>query len=206
MNLKHSIRTASVRDQESIVETITLGFASDPIARWIWPEASLYLKMMPDFVKAFGGKALEHNTAQVEEGHKAAALWLPPGTEPDGEVIDRIFGETVRSGIAEDVADMFAQMNACHPSAEACWYLPMIATDPAFVGQGVGSVLLKRGLQRCDKAGEIAYLESSNPRNISLYLRHGFEQIGEIQTGSSPKVFPMIRQPFAGAPNQNHTY
>jgi hypothetical protein len=38
-------------------------------------------------------------------------------------------------------------------------------------------------------------LESSNPKNISLYLRHGFEVIGEIQVGSSPVVTPMIRNP-----------
>ena len=29
----------------------------------------------------------------------------------------------------------------------------------------------------------MAYLESSNPRNIPLYERHGFEALGEIQVG-----------------------
>ncbi|MCA1748539.1 MAG: hypothetical protein LC634_03060 [Sphingomonadales bacterium] len=43
-----------------------------------------------------------------------------------------------------------------------------------------------------------AYLESSNPRNISLYLRHGFEIVGEIQHGSSPVMTPMLRPARAG--------
>jgi hypothetical protein len=39
------------------------------------------------------------------------------------------------------------------------------------------------------------YLESANPRNISLCLRHGFVAVGEIQAGSSPTVVPMLRLP-----------
>jgi hypothetical protein len=35
----------------------------------------------------------------------------------------------------------------------------------------------------------------SNPANVPLYRRHGFEVIGEIQVGSSPTIFQMIRHP-----------
>ena len=40
-----------------------------------------------------------------------------------------------------------------------------------------------------------AYLESSNPRNMSFYRRHGFEPLGAIQVGSSPTLVPMLRRP-----------
>ena len=40
-----------------------------------------------------------------------------------------------------------------------------------------------------------AYLEATTPRNRSLYERLGFEQIGTIQVGSSPPIFPMTRKP-----------
>jgi len=64
-----------------------------------------------------------------------------------------------------------------------------------FVGtlRQIGSRLMKHALLRIDEAGLPAYLESSNPRNIPLYERHGFEVMGEIQVGSSPVVTPMIR-------------
>ena len=42
---------------------------------------------------------------------------------------------------------------------------------------------------------ERAYLESSNPKNMSLYERHGFESMGRIQIGDSPPAHPMIREP-----------
>jgi ribosomal protein S18 acetylase RimI-like enzyme len=48
-------------------------------------------------------------------------------------------------------------------------------------------------LKRVDAEHVPAYLESSNPRNISLYRRHGFEVVTTIQLGSSPTVVPMVR-------------
>jgi ribosomal protein S18 acetylase RimI-like enzyme len=88
---------------------------------------------------------------------------------------------------------IFEQMEKFHP-AEPHWYLPMIGVDPARQGGGVGSALMAEALKVIDRNGAMAYLESSNPRNISLYKRHGFEVIGEIQSGSSPIVRPMLRK------------
>jgi ribosomal protein S18 acetylase RimI-like enzyme len=67
--------------------------------------------------------------------------------------------------------------------------------DPAHQGRGGGSALLRHALSRCDRDGDSAYLESSNPRNVTLYQRHGFEIIGKIQVGSSPTMLPMLRRP-----------
>ncbi len=65
--------------------------------------------------------------------------------------------------------------------AEPHWYLPLIAADPARQGQGLGTALMEAAIARIDADGRPAYLESSNPRNIPLYERFGFERIGEIQ-------------------------
>ena len=47
----------------------------------------------------------------------------------------------------------------------------------------------------CDRDGVLAYLESSNLRNVPLYERHGFEILGTIQAGGSPTITPMLRKP-----------
>ncbi len=188
-----TVSTATVEDRERVFQTITLGFSSDPVSRWIWPEADSYLTNMRKFVEAFGGRAFDHESAYFANDCNAAALWLPPGTDPDGETMEQIMSESVREEIAEEVGEFLAGMDRFHPHDEPCWYLPMIAADPAFLGQGLGAALMKHALQRCDEDGLMAYLESSNPRNISLYQRHGFDVIGEIQVGSSPIMTPMIR-------------
>jgi ribosomal protein S18 acetylase RimI-like enzyme len=58
-----------------------------------------------------------------------------------------------------------------------------------------GSALMRHALSVCEREGKAAYLESTNPRNISLYVRFGFEIVGTIQIGSSPPIFPMLREP-----------
>jgi ribosomal protein S18 acetylase RimI-like enzyme len=58
----------------------------------------------------------------------------------------------------------------------------------------VGAALMKHMTAKLDREGAMGYLESSNQKNISLYLRHGFEVMGEIQMGDSPIVTPMVRQ------------
>ena len=55
------------------------------------------------------------------------------------------------------------------------------------------SPLMRHALAACDRDRLPAYLESSNPANIPLYERHGFERLGAIRAGESPTVVPMLR-------------
>ena len=189
-----TIVVADATEKSSIIQTVTLGFSADPVARWIWPNAETYMDVMPRFAVAFGGAAFDQSSAYKTDCGHAAAMWLPPGTESDGEAIEAIFEETVAPERMEEIGSFFAQMDDFHPQ-EACWYLPLIAADPSHTGRGLGAALMKHALQKCDEQGLPAYLESSNPRNISLYERHGFEVMGKIETPSSPLMTPMFRAP-----------
>jgi hypothetical protein len=48
--------------------------------------------------------------------------------------------------------------------------------------------------ERCDRVRAPAYLESSNPRNIPMYKRHGFKQLRRIQVGTSPQSVTILRR------------
>ena len=193
MAVQPVVRSASADIQANAVNTIVLGFAADPMTRWVWPASSEYLRIMPQFVMAFGGRAFEHGTAYITERARAAALWLPPGIEPDDVAMAAIMAQTLRPDIADDLGHVVQGMASYHPR-EPHWYLPLIAADPHWIGQGLGALLMQHALRRCDEEGIAAYLESSNPRNISLYERYGFEIIGEIQHGCSPTMTPMLRR------------
>lgn len=68
------------------------------------------------------------------------------------------------------------------------WYLAQIGVSARARGAGVGSALLASRLEALDATHEAAYLESSNERNRSLYLRNGFATIATI--GGIPGVEP----------------
>jgi ribosomal protein S18 acetylase RimI-like enzyme len=188
------VRPATEIDQQAVIDVITLAFSTDPMARWAFPNPVTYLAVMPDLARAFGGNGFAHGTAHLVEGGLAAAMWLPPGVDPDSDRLMALSEKHVPPDRLGDMMQVFEQMGSFHPSAP-CWYLPLIGVDPASQGRGYGSALLRYATDGCDRDGTVAYLESSNPRNIPLYQRHGFEIIGSIQVGTSPTLVPMLRQP-----------
>jgi ribosomal protein S18 acetylase RimI-like enzyme len=184
-------------DEGPAVDTVVLAFAADPVARWTWPNAHQYLAAMPKLVRAFGGKAFANESAYCTDEFAGVALWLPPGVHPDEERLGEVIQSTVSSSLLSEVFATFEQMSTYHPQ-EPHWYLPLIGVDPAQQGKGHGDALMSYALERCDRDRKPAYLESTNPRNILLYRRHGFEPLGTIQTGSSPPLVPMLRAPRSG--------
>ena len=186
----HSARNES--DQQAVIAVITLAFGSDPMARWAFPDPATFLEVLPQLARAFGGNGFAHGAAHLTGGGRAAAMWLPPGVQPDNDRLEALTSKHTPEHQRADMERVFAQMETYHPS-EPCWYLPLIGVDPVCQGVGYGSALLRHALAQCDRDRMPAYLESSNPRNIPLYQRHGFEIIGSIQAGTSPTVVPMLR-------------
>ena len=189
-----SIKYTTTSDAVAAVDVVTLAFSTDPVARWLYPNPHKYLANMPRFVRAYGGKAFVHKSAYYVEGYRGVALWLPPDVHPDEDELLSLIQHTVSKREQEDLFALFEQMESYHPK-DPHWYLPLIGVDPTHQGQGYGSALMQHGLFPCDREQTQAYVESSNPRNISLYKRHGFELLGTIQVGTSPLVFPMLRKP-----------
>jgi len=179
-------------DETAADDTIVLAFAADPMTRWSWPGQRQYLAAMPRLTRAFGGKAYAAGSAYCVGDYAGVALWLPPGMEPDEDELGDVLQSTLQPARREPAMAIIAEMAKYHPH-EPHWYLPLIAVDPMHQGRGHGDALMAFALERCDRDRVPAYLESSNPRNISLYRRHGFEPLGEIQAGSSPTVVPMLR-------------
>ena len=189
-----AIRSASRDEEEAVSALVTLAFATDPMTRWSLRDARTYLAVMPDLIRAFGAAAYDSDSAYVSDDFGGVAMWLPPGIQPDVEMLDRLIRTHADPSILPDVEGIFEAMALYHPEVPH-WYLPLIGTDPARQGQGIGGALMHHALARCDRDGTAAYLESSNPRNIPLYQRHGFEILGTIQVGSSPVLTPMLRPP-----------
>jgi ribosomal protein S18 acetylase RimI-like enzyme len=93
-----------------------------------------------------------------------------------------------------DGPEVFKKMSNYHPN-EPHWYLPLLGIDPFYHGKGLGSALMQYAINMCDLDNKSAYLESSSPKSIPFYKRHGFELLGTIQINTSPPIFPMLRKP-----------
>ncbi len=189
-----TIKTVTTVDEESAIAVVVLAFSADPAARWTWPDAQQYLIQFPKFIRALGGKSFAHGSAYYVDGYAGAALWLPPEVRPDEDALSTLLQSTGSQQAQNDLAAIFEQMGRYHPE-EPHWYLPFIGVDPSQQSKGYGAALMKHALLPCDRDRKLAYLESSNPKNIPLYEHFGFELLGTIQEGTSPPIFPMLRKP-----------
>lgn len=187
------IRTATASDEAAVIDAMMLAFSADPATRWTWSNPREYVAHFPPFARAFGGGAFTHGSAYLVDGYTGAALWLPPGVEPDEDALIELLQITASERSQQHAFQVFEEMGRYHPS-EPHWYLPLMGVDPFHQGNGLGSALMKHALAPCDRDQTLAYLESSNPKNIPLYERHGFELLGTVQAGTSPPIFPMLRK------------
>jgi ribosomal protein S18 acetylase RimI-like enzyme len=188
------VSRAKPDDRFRALSTLALAFCSDPLLRWMFPSSESYFANIIEIFDVFGGHSIDGDTCLITPAFEGAALWVAPGVETNEEEVGKIFEKIFSPHFLPKVGEMLAAMDSYHPHDGNCWYLPLIGVDPGHQNKGVGAALMKHMTEKLDNEGAIAYLESSNQKNISLYLRHGFEVIGEVQVHDSPIVTPMVRK------------
>ncbi|WP_148686137.1 GNAT family N-acetyltransferase [Candidatus Nitrosocosmicus hydrocola] len=188
------VKTATGYEQDAVIDALKLAFGADPATRWVWPDPREYILHFSKFARAFGGKAFVNNTAHYVGNYSGVALWLPPNTEPDVDTLLSLLRNTTTEEVQNTVPGVFEKMGSFHPN-EPHWYLPLLGVDPLYHGKGLGSILMNYSTKIFDNLNTLAYLESSNPRNIPFYKRHGFELLGTIEVNKFPPLFPMLRKP-----------
>ncbi|KAL2698998.1 hypothetical protein AAEP93_010386 [Penicillium crustosum] len=70
------------------------------------------------------------------------------------------------------------------------WCLSVVAVNPAYQRQGIGSMLMRWACDEADKNGRDGYLLAS-PAGVRLYETFGFKKVGEVRTakGSLHSMF-----------------
>ena len=190
--MTHKVRVAEVSETDTVLNTLTLAFANDPPLRYLLPTATAFLAAFPGFATGMGGRGMAAGTGYLADDGAAAALWLPPGVVSDFEALVGAISPYLTEETGEVIGQVSEAMAHYHPH-DPHWYLAFIGVDPARQGLGLGSAMLKETLKRCDADGLPAYLESSNPKNVPLYERFGFEVMGVVQPGNFPPIVPMLR-------------
>ncbi|HYD09909.1 MAG TPA: GNAT family N-acetyltransferase [Acidimicrobiales bacterium] len=183
-------------DDSVAAEILASAFVDDPTMSWVFPERRHEkLRALFGFIVGDALEGLE--SVHVLEDGRAAAAWTPPGTPDWDDARNLRFMQAV-GGVfdgedAERLATLDEASRKVHPH-EPHWYLGILGARPEAHGTGAGTQLLGRCLSTfVDRDGLPAYLESSNPRNVTLYLRHGFEIIGDIPIADGVSMTAMWR-------------
>jgi ribosomal protein S18 acetylase RimI-like enzyme len=76
------------------------------------------------------------------------------------------------------------------------WYLWALAVDPDQRGKGIGTILMRPGLESADAQHLPCYVETHDEKNIPFYLKHGFDLVGTEQVPRSDlRFWYFLREP-----------
>lgn len=183
------IRVAARADLPTLAVTLAEAFEDDPVWNWMLPSFKSKQRLFAALLR----HAIPLGHVYTIPGLTAVTMWSPPNQwklpvsamarqalpvlRAAGTRLPRVLG---RLG---EIEKLHEQVPAEH------WYLDFIGTAHKARGKGLGSALLEQGMGH----GLPVYLESSNPRNLSFYQRHGFKVTGEPPMKSGPAQWTLWR-------------
>jgi GNAT superfamily N-acetyltransferase len=198
LSMVGAVRHAVRADLDQLEVALADAFAADPMMAWIYPDAPI----RPAHVQAFMRAALDigfpHGHVYAAGANTAAAIWAPPDVDLfDDQAITTLFGllSEQLGPRAEEVGASLGSIAEQHPHHVPHFYLFVLGTARAVQSRGLGGSLLHEILERCDRQGLGAYLESSNVRNVPFYERHGFHVLTEVKFSEEFVARPMWRDP-----------
>tara|TARA_Y100000590_G_scaffold380_1_gene544 strand:- start:536 stop:1108 length:573 start_codon:yes stop_codon:yes gene_type:complete len=187
----HVIKSFSKEEKVDAINILLLAFSSDPFQRYMMPDPSIYFRNSTIWFNNAIKQSILVKGVWGTENYSGVAVWFPPKHKIEFEVIQKTFKD-FPSVIEKDIYQYFKEFGKNKP--DEAWYLEYLGVDPNSQSLGIGSQILKNSLAKIDDLNQPAYLESSNPKNMSLYKRHGFETIKKIQFGEGPALHTMYRE------------
>lgn len=199
------IRTLEPSRYADAGRVLARAFADDPLWVWLVPDAEQRRRRLPWlFERALADLRLATIEA-VGEPLLGVATWIPPATEVAPPPFKTVVGALARMGTGFGRLVRYGREAAkleLEVGAAVSWRLGGIGVEPAEQGRGLGSALVRSGLERADAAGVPVVLLTSKPANVGFYERHGFAVAAERSLPSAgPPGWAMVRPPAdAGSP------
>lgn len=174
-------------------------FHDDPVLNWLFAGSDDVPATIDGFFPYAMASAITRGHLYRSPGWEAVAYWSPPGATgmfnpEDGLALRDYVANQIgveRASETSPLSELMAEFHITEPH----FYLPFIGVDPEFQGLGHGRTVMTVVLDLCDRNRLVAYLESSNPRNIPFYERLGFEVTSEFAADGGPPMAGMRRAP-----------
>ena len=187
------VRVATPADVPVLAGTLARAFDDDPMGVFAHPAPRT---RPPRLAYWFAGRMqalVGEELCFCDEARTGAALWAPADRWEMGAA-ELLRAARPTSRRTPQLLAGFRRIDALHPH-EPHYYLAVLGVEPRGQRQGLGSRLLAPMLERCDREGVPAYLESSKEQNIAFYARHGFRVTGEVRMPRGPTLWLMWRDP-----------
>ncbi|BAU95226.1 N-acetyltransferase [Corynebacterium suranareeae] len=182
MNTSIRVRVADADDLAAAADTLAAAFEHYPWTRYVIPQEH-YHERLRALQKLYLEYAQANGIVGVA-GHcdGVIALLPPDAPEPEPGMVD----EVMRLH-----GDRIGRLQQGDPPAGA-WRVETLGVRPERQGQRLASTLLVFALaEAVRRGGEQVVLDTSDPRNVRLYERHGFHTTTHSDNGDGPLIWTM---------------
>ena len=198
-------------------QSICDAFSDDPLVRTFFPEDAEYRRVGPSMNRhmlwALGAYSMTEVCCDANGAVLSTACW-EPATMSVGAIFRMLYtfawllGTLGVRKTALFGAVLFQLEAKRHRHAPTAHHLQLLGTSPAHQSKGLGATAMSAGIRRATSMGVPCYLESSNPKNVPFYKRHGFKIVeeyyhweaegggdgdGELVKGRGPVATLMLR-------------
>jgi GNAT superfamily N-acetyltransferase len=195
------VRLAQAGDIDAVAEVVTTAYDDDAWVAWVVAADRRRDRVKALQISVLSAVGIPHGEVWLCENDGGsvigAALWL---------LADRQVPPSAWVMVAATEAEMMGERRPFAEQAAAATRSLRPATPHHFLaslgvlrterGRGIGSALLAPVLERSDRDGVAAYLETSAEDNLRFYSRLGFEVIDKVQLpGGGPPVWALLRTP-----------
>ncbi|PZG02376.1 GNAT family N-acetyltransferase [Micromonospora deserti] len=168
------ITVATPEDRGRVITSLVAAFTKDPVLGYLFPDEATYPQCAAAFFGHLFDKRVHKGTIWTIERGASVAIWDPPAAEndwPDDILVAQLPADALTRVRAYDEA-----VHAALPAAPF-WYLGVLGTHPDNAGRRWGHAVMRMGLHRAAADGLPAILETSNPDNVEVYRRAGWEVV-----------------------------
>ena len=175
-----TVTQAGPADLPAVARVLASAFTEDPVMGPLISgrrRDARFRALFEALLRSGSRAGVRIDTARDEHGKVVgAATWEPPGSRLTFLTQLPELPAYLRAvGMRGFFAGMWLELTLSRFRPRAPhWYLAELGVSPERRGTGVGSALLRSRLATIDAEQYAAYLESSSPRNRSLYRRFGF--------------------------------
>ncbi|GAA2096200.1 GNAT family N-acetyltransferase [Streptomyces albiaxialis] len=193
-----AVRPAVPDDVPTAVTTLTSAFADYSFTRHVI-SADDHEERVARFQELFLTRiGLVYGRVWVADEGRAVAVWTTPERDP-GPAFQEI-GPELGELAGERASAFESAERALDPyrPTEPAWFLGTVGVAPGAQGRGLGTAVIRPGLDAADRAGQPAFLETSTESNVRFYERLGFAVTGEVDLpDGGPRTWAMLRRPGA---------
>jgi GNAT superfamily N-acetyltransferase len=193
-----AVRPARDGDVDRLAVVLARAFHDDPVTRWVYASERRRAFWATRFFAWQLRRLIPQDvTWTTADGDAGAALWALPGRWREDARDTLSLLRLTLPGVLPRMPRILrglGQVEVRHP-VERHLYLAVLGVDPDRQGTGVGSRLIRPGLDLCDRERLPAYLETGKEANLAFYGRHGFHVLDRLELPKGPPVWFLWREP-----------